>query len=73
VYFSGNLDWYGIIIASGDVDFSGGGGGDRNVYGAVLAGSVAALYGSMSIQYSSCEVDNATSSGNYRISRWEQL
>lgn len=72
VYFGGNLDWYGIIIASGNVDFYGGGGGDRNVYGAVLAGSIAALYGSMSIQYSSCEVDN-TNQSNYKISRWEEL
>ena len=73
VRFQGDLAWHGIIVVSGNADFYGGGGGDRNVYGAVLAGSVAALYGSMSIQYSSCEVDNANSSGNYRISRWEQL
>ncbi len=75
VYIGGNFAWYGMIIVNGNVDFYGGGSGgegNRNLRGAVIAESIAAIYGNMSIQYSSCEVVNANKSG-YKISRWEEL
>ncbi|MDP6395420.1 MAG: pilus assembly PilX N-terminal domain-containing protein [Desulfobacterales bacterium] len=67
--FQGSLDWWGIILISGDVDFGGGGGG-KNIYGAVLVGSYANMGGTVEIYYDTCEIKNALSGGSITSLRW---
>lgn len=69
--FSGNLTWHGLIIATDDIDFSGGGSGAKNVYGAVLGNDVADLSGSVNVQYDSCEIENAKGRYAYPPFRWK--
>jgi Tfp pilus assembly protein PilX len=70
VSFSGTIEWHGIIIASGNVEFSGG--GTRNIYGAVLANSTATLQGTVNITYDAFEVKKANDSMPPLISRWRE-
>lgn len=72
LYFSGNLNWHGLIIASGNVDFYGGGSDAKNITGAVLANSTATLQGTVNIHYDSCEVKKANDSMPPVISRWKE-
>ena len=62
VYFSGNLSWHGLIIATGQTDFYGGGADDKNVTGAVLSNTTATLQGKVSVKYDSCEINKANES-----------
>ncbi len=73
LYFSGNLNWHGLIIASGDVAFFGGGSDSKNVTGAVLANSMATLQGTINITYDSCEVDNAQNNYSQITFIWKEL
>ena len=62
VYFSGNLSWHGLIVATGQTDFYGGGAHDKNVTGAVLSNTTATLQGKVSVKYDSCEINKANES-----------
>jgi len=62
VYFSGNLSWHGLIVATGQTDFYGGGADDKNVTGAVLSNTTATLQGKVSVKYDSCEINKANES-----------
>jgi hypothetical protein len=66
---AGNINWNGTIIASGDVSFSGG--GNKEIYGAVLAAGDVNIMGTVDIYYDSCEIDNAKGSYRYDTFRWE--
>lgn len=72
LYFSGNLTWHGLIIASGNVDFFGGGSDAKNIEGAVLANSTATIQGKVNITYDSCEVKKANDGMSPVISRWRE-
>jgi hypothetical protein len=39
----GGFNWYGLIIATGGVKFTGSGGQDKNITGAVMAGETGVL------------------------------
>jgi hypothetical protein len=64
----GSIEWHGLIIASGTIDFHGG--GSREIYGAVVAQDVE-LSGNIDINYDSCEIQNANGSYRYATSRWK--
>ena len=71
LYFGGNLNWKGLIIASGNVDFFGGAGG-QNVTGAVLANSMSSLQGTVNITYDSCEITNAQNNYSQTTLIWKE-
>jgi len=57
----GGIQWYGLIIVAGDVDFTGGGGGS-NIVGAMIGGQssiIDTLGGSAGFFYSSCALNKA--------------
>lgn len=72
VYFSGNLTWHGLIIASGNTSFYGDGSEEKNIYGAVLSNTTAALQGKVSVKYDSCEIDKANQSLTPVTSIWNE-
>jgi hypothetical protein len=58
VDITGGFNWYGVIIASGGVKFSGVGGEGKNITGAVMAGETGVIVdinvmGSIAIIYCS--------------------
>jgi hypothetical protein len=72
VYFSGNLSWHGLIIASGQTDFFGGGSDEKNIYGAVLSNTTATLQGKVNVKYDSCEINKANESMTPVTSIWKE-
>lgn len=72
LYFSGNLAWHGLIIASGNTSFYGGGADAKNVYGAVFSQTTATLQGKVNIQYDSCEIDKALAYASPVIIKWKE-
>jgi Tfp pilus assembly protein PilX len=73
---AGNIDWHGIIIATGIVSGSGGGSNSKNIQGQVYSGASllgdTTVSGSVTIGYNSCDVKKATSSQALRIENWKQ-
>lgn len=73
---AGNLDWHGIIIATGVVRSSGGGSNVKNIQGQVYSGSSAlgdtTVSGSITISYNSCDVKKAQSSQPLKMVNWKQ-
>lgn len=72
VYFSGNLNWHGLIIASGNTSFYGGGANEKNVYGAVLSNTTATLQGKVNITYDSCEINKANETMTPVVLIWKE-
>lgn len=63
VTFNGGVYFEGIIIAKGTFNFTGGGGNNINIRGAVIAGqsvsdTTSDLGGSIEVQYNSCSIAN---------------
>lgn len=63
VTFHGGVYFEGIIIAKGTFNFTGGGGNEINIRGAVIAGesindTTSDLGGSIEVQYNSCSIAN---------------
>ncbi len=63
VTMHGGIYYEGIIIARGTINFTGGGGTDINIRGAVIAGesitdTTSDLGGSIEVQYNSCSIAN---------------
>lgn len=73
---AGNINWNGIIIATGALTSSGGGSNAKNILGQVYAGSSAlgdtAISGSVHIGYQSCNVKKALSSQPLKVVSWKQ-
>lgn len=73
---AGNINWHGIIIATGTVTTSGGGGNAKNIQGQVYSGASALgdtdLNGGVTIGYNSCEVKKAMSSQPLKLVAWKQ-
>jgi hypothetical protein len=59
---SGGLQFYGLIIVTGSVHFSGGGSDPTNIYGAIISGQpvidTTTLGGSANIHYDACALSN---------------
>jgi hypothetical protein len=63
VTLNGGVYYEGIIIARGTFNFTGGGGTQINIRGAVLAGqsitdTTSDVGGSIEVQYNSCSIAN---------------
>jgi Tfp pilus assembly protein PilX len=73
---AGNVNWHGVIIATGVVTSSGGGSNSKNIQGQVYAGSSAlgdtTISGNIDIAYNSCEVKKALSSQPLKVVNWKQ-
>jgi hypothetical protein len=73
---AGNIDWHGIIIATGVVTTSGGGSNNKNIQGQVYSGSSALgdtdVNGGVNISYNSCEVKKSLSSQPLKVVNWKQ-
>jgi Tfp pilus assembly protein PilX len=71
---NGGLHWYGVILASGSIAFTGG--AEKNVTGAVLAGANASadlVGGNTNILYCSQAVYNNSHGLPLHILRWAEL
>jgi Tfp pilus assembly protein PilX len=73
---AGNIDWHGIIIATGVITASGGGSNSKNIQGQIYSGSSSlgdtTVSGSVSIGYNSCDVKKALSSQPLKLVNWKQ-
>lgn len=73
---AGNIDWHGIIIATGVVTTSGGGSDNKNIQGQVYSGSSAlgdtTVNGGVNISYNSCEVKKSLSTEPLQVVNWKQ-
>jgi Tfp pilus assembly protein PilX len=73
---AGNIDWHGIIIATGVVTASGGGSNSKNIQGQVYSGASSlgdtTVSGSVTIGYNSCEVKKSLSSQPLKVVNWKQ-
>lgn len=73
---AGNIDWHGIIIATGVVTTSGGGSNNKNIQGQVYSGSSAlgdtTVNGGVNISYNSCEVKKSLSTQPLQVVNWKQ-
>ena len=73
---AGNINWHGIIIATGVVTTSGGGGNAKNIEGQVYSGQSAlgdtTVNGGVTISYNSCEVKKSLSSQPLTVVNWKQ-
>ncbi len=66
----GGFNWNGLILVTGDLEFKGG-GGNINIFGAVLANQTTDVDGNVDIQYNSCMIDEAFNSQPVNVIRWE--
>jgi len=69
----GNFSWYGVIIATGSVIFTGG--GDRNITGTMLAGGSAdgdLIGGNSNIVYCSSAVTDQTEGRALKLLTWKE-
>jgi len=73
---AGNIDWHGIIIATGVITASGGGSNSKNIQGQIYSGSSSlgdtTVSGSVTIGYNSCDVKKALSSQPLKLVNWKQ-
>jgi len=73
---AGNIDWHGIVIATGVVTTSGGGSNAKNIQGQMYSGSSSlgdtTVSGSVTIGYNSCEVKKEMSSQPLKVVKWKQ-
>jgi Tfp pilus assembly protein PilX len=73
---AGNIDWHGIIIATGVITASGGGDNSKNIQGQIYSGASSLgdtnVSGSVSIGYNSCDVKKAMSSQPLKLVNWKQ-
>ncbi|HWP23051.1 MAG TPA: hypothetical protein VNM15_02545 [Candidatus Binatia bacterium] len=73
---AGNIDWHGIIIATGVVTASGGGSNSKNIQGQIYSGASSlgdtTVSGSVTIGYNSCEVKKSLSSQPLKVVNWRQ-
>jgi hypothetical protein len=73
---AGNIDWHGIIIATGVVTASGGGSNSKNIQGQVYSGASSlgdtTVSGSVTIGYNSCDVKKSLSSQPLKMVDWKQ-
>jgi hypothetical protein len=69
VFLSGTITWNGLIVATGNIEFAGG--GTKEIYGAVMGNKITQLVGTVEAYYSSCDLDNANNSYRYTTLRWK--
>jgi hypothetical protein len=73
---AGNINWNGIIIATGVITTSGGGSNAKNIQGQIYSGSSAlgdtTVSGSVTIGYDSCQVKKALSSAPLKVVNWKE-
>jgi hypothetical protein len=73
---AGNINWHGIIIATGVVTASGGGSNAKNIQGQIYSGASSlgdtTVSGSVTIGYNSCDVKKALSSQPLKVVNWKQ-
>jgi len=68
---SGTFEWYGLILVTGTLTFSGGGTG-INIHGAVLANNTVDINGNIDIKYDSCMVDKSLNNLSLNIISWKE-
>jgi len=68
----GGFVWNGLVLVTGKVSFSGGGGG-ANIRGAVLGGSFESVNGGVDLEYDSCKIKNIFRQRPLRVLSWREL
>jgi len=72
---TGQFTWYGLVINTGEIAFSGGGAG-IHIFGALMSeGGVStnSVGGNADIKYSSAALGKLTAFNPYRVSAWTEL
>lgn len=72
---TGQFIWYGLIINTGEIAFSGGGSG-IHLFGALMSQggiSTNSVGGNADIKYSSAALSKLTAFNPYRVSAWTEL
>ena len=69
IEFEDNVNWNGLIIASGDIEIKDDAIGV--IYGAILSADEVELRGTVDVYYSSCELDKAKSNFRHPTSKWK--
>lgn len=78
VNISGGFNWYGLVIASGGIKFTGQGGGGKNITGAVMAGETAVVgdidvTGSIAILYCSGVISDLNDLPTAIMISWREI
>jgi hypothetical protein len=70
----GDTEWNGTIVVAGTFSFSGNAGNAHgsSINGALMANSVSALNGNVTITYDSCEVNKSTDSHPLEVINWQR-
>ena len=74
LHVHGGFQWYGVILVTGTITFTGGGG--KNVTGGVLAGaevSADLVGGDANIVYCGQAIDNQTNHRPLLVLRWVEM
>jgi len=72
IILGGGINWDGLILATGTMEFNGGGGSNAiNISGAVLANQTIAVNGDVNISYNSCNIDKSMSNQPLREIKWK--
>jgi hypothetical protein len=72
---TGQFTWYGMVINTGEISFSGGGQG-IHLYGSLMSEggiSTNTVGGNADIKYSSAMLNKLTAFNPYRVSAWTEL
>jgi hypothetical protein len=69
---AGNFTWEGLVLVTGTLTVSGG-GGSKNVLGAILANQTVTINGGIDIRYDSCLIDKAFNATGTRVLSWRQV
>ena len=68
----GGFVWNGLVLVTGQVSFSGG-GGTANIRGAVLGGAFESVNGGVDLAYDSCKIKDFFRQKPLRVLSWREL
>jgi hypothetical protein len=70
---SGNCSWTGLILVSGTITMSGGGGSTLNLRGALMAENTVTVNGNIEADYDSCAIADAFNTHSPTILSWKEI
>jgi hypothetical protein len=67
-----DLDWYGLILVTGNLTYQGEFGNPVRIRGAVIANQTSDLTGNVDIRYDSCQVARALADQPLQVKKWKE-
>jgi hypothetical protein len=65
----GGFRWNGLVLATGTITLNGG-GGSKNIMGAIMGQQIVNINGNVNITHSSCEIRNALKNQPLQVISW---